>query len=52
MIVDSCYLLNYNAIKQPQQFLILVQLLHVCLGEYFLEHPDNCIVSSESTSNL
>ena len=35
MLVGNCYLLDYNALKQLQQILILVHLLHLYLDQHF-----------------
>ena len=53
MFVDNCYLLNYNEVKQLQQILILVHLLHFYLDQHFsFVLLDSFIVSGDNNSNL
>ena len=53
MLVDNCYLLDYNALKQVQQILILVHLLHLYLDQhFFFVLPNRLIVSEDNNSNL
>ena len=53
MFVDNCSLLNYNEVKQLQQILILVHLLHFYLDQHFsFVLLDSFIVSGDNNSNL
>ena len=53
MLVDNCYLLNYKALQQLQQILILAHFLHLCPDQcLFFELPNNLIVARDNICNL
>ena len=53
MLVDNCYLLDYNALKQPQQILVLVHLLYLYLDQHlFFVLPNSFNVSGDNNSSL
>ena len=49
MVVDNCYCLNYNVLKQLQEILILAYHLHLSLTNIL---PNNIIFSGDNNSNL
>ena len=53
IVVDNCYLLDYNALKKIHQMLILVNLLRFYLNQrLFFVLPNNFIVSGDKNCSL
>ena len=53
MLLDSFYWLNYSVLKQLQQILVLVHLLHLYLYQhFFFVLPSSFTVSGDNNSNL
>ena len=52
MLVDNCYLLDYNAIKQLQEILILAHFIHLYIDQHLILLPNSFIISEDNTSSL
>ena len=52
MLVDNCYLVDYNALKQLQPILILVHLIHLYIDQHLFVLQTSLIVSGDKNSSL